>query len=178
MQFPTYEFLLSQAQGMVTVDFSPYLNSGVITLDETNYESVLNVHCTAQFIQSIVEYVVACLLHNLNPLEAFRAQPNRGAAANSNNNGNNHNTNSNDITAVPVDEEEQAGARGDGVQADAAAVATTTATIIPHSLSLFRLPDEDMLVNTWPPRPNTGAASALDTTVAVEIGRASCRERV
>lgn len=36
MQFPTYEFLLSQAQGMVTVDFSPYLNSGVITRDQFN----------------------------------------------------------------------------------------------------------------------------------------------
>lgn len=36
MQFPTYDFLLSLANGMVTVDFTPYLNNGAITQDQFN----------------------------------------------------------------------------------------------------------------------------------------------
>ena len=46
MTFPTYDFLNSMANGMVDVDFSPYLQSGVINqeqynaLTQTNKESV------------------------------------------------------------------------------------------------------------------------------------------
>lgn len=46
MAFPTYDYLNSLANGMVTIDFTPYLNSGVISQDQfnaltnTNKESV------------------------------------------------------------------------------------------------------------------------------------------
>ena len=46
MTFPTYDYLNSLANGMVSIDFTPYLNSGVISQDRfnaltnTNKESV------------------------------------------------------------------------------------------------------------------------------------------
>ncbi|KPI87394.1 hypothetical protein ABL78_3528 [Leptomonas seymouri] len=153
---------------------------------EDNYESVLNVHCTERFMQSIVEYVVACLLHNLNPLEAFRSQPSREAVASGNNNmiATSCSTPRADATgdraSSPAVEGESSAAptttgaveeavRGKGARVGVEAVATTTAAVIPHSLSLFRLPDEGMLVVTWPPRPIDETAALPSTGVAADI---------
>ncbi|KPA78883.1 hypothetical protein ABB37_05947 [Leptomonas pyrrhocoris] len=147
---------------------------------ETGDESVLNVHCTAQFMQSIVEYIVACLLHNLSPLEAFRTQPSHGAAANNNTKSSSSGDAvladaTHDKVRDPAGEGEASAAAtttikkpaagseevvGDGAKASAEAVATTTAALVPHSLSPFRLPDEEMLVGTWPPRPVDPVAPA------------------
>ena len=49
MKFPTYDFLLSLANGMVTVDFTPYLSNGLITQDQFNALSQTNKESVASF---------------------------------------------------------------------------------------------------------------------------------
>lgn len=49
MKFPTYDFLLSLANGMVAVDFTPYLNNGSITQDQFNALSQANQKSVESF---------------------------------------------------------------------------------------------------------------------------------
>lgn len=49
MKFPTYDFLLSLANGMVTVDFTPYLSNGLITQDQFNALSEANKASVERF---------------------------------------------------------------------------------------------------------------------------------
>lgn len=49
MTFPTYDYLNSLANGMVNVDFTPYLNSGVITQDQFNALTNTNKESVASF---------------------------------------------------------------------------------------------------------------------------------
>lgn len=47
--FPTYEFLNSLANGAVNVDFTPYLNLGVITQEQFNALSETNKNSVESF---------------------------------------------------------------------------------------------------------------------------------
>lgn len=49
MTFPTYDYLNSLANGMVNIDFTPYLNSGVITQDQFNALTNTNKESVASF---------------------------------------------------------------------------------------------------------------------------------
>lgn len=47
--FPSYEFLQSLANGMVKVDFTSYLNSGVITKEQFNALTKQNEEAVKKF---------------------------------------------------------------------------------------------------------------------------------
>lgn len=49
MQFPSYDYLNSLANGTVNVDFTPYLNLGIINQDQFNALSQTNKESVASF---------------------------------------------------------------------------------------------------------------------------------
>ncbi|CBZ29208.1 conserved hypothetical protein [Leishmania mexicana MHOM/GT/2001/U1103] len=133
----------------------------------TDTESVLNFHVVAPYVRALSEFIVACLLHNINPLEVSRLSsgPDDSAIA----------------AASTGDDSKDATATGEAPATDAVGgsafffTSTTDAAMMaanppfPQSFSFIRLPDEDMLVQPWPPSSSgceTGDEASTSTAAA------------
>lgn len=132
----------------------------------TDTESMLNFHVMAPYVRAFSEFIVACLLHNINPLEASRlsSAPDDSAIA----------------AASAGDDTKDATTTGEAPTTDAmggspffftsptdAAMMAANPTF-PRSFSSIRLRDEDMLVQPWPPSSSGGETGdeAFATTAA------------
>ncbi|KAG5471689.1 hypothetical protein LSCM4_03241 [Leishmania orientalis] len=126
-------------------------------------ESMLNFHVIAPYVRALAEFIVVCLLRNINPLEVFQ------------------------LSSAPVDSAMVAASAGADIKDPAAAREAPTADTvgggaslssstaaammaasltIPQSISVIRLPDEDMLVQSWPPSSSDEAGGDASTTTA------------
>ncbi|KAG5472043.1 hypothetical protein CUR178_02710 [Leishmania enriettii] len=126
-------------------------------------EPMLNFHVAAPYVRALAEFIVACLLRNINPLEAFQ------------------------LSSAPVDSAMVAASAGADIKDPAtareaptadtvgsgaslspstAAAMTAASLTIPQSISVVRLPDEDMLVQSWPPSSSDEVGGDASTTTA------------
>ncbi|GET91151.1 hypothetical protein, conserved [Leishmania tarentolae] len=139
----------------------------------TDTESMLNFHMAAPYVRALTEFIVACLLYNINPLEVSQLLSD---------------LNDSEIADLSVgDDTKDIATTREAAATDAVGGSTcfctsgTNAAVMAERLSvatpfsLIRLPDEDMLVQTWPPGcsgaeisdevlANTAAAKAAVST--------------
>lgn len=138
-------------------------------------ETIFNFHVIAVYVRALAEFIMACLLHNINPLEVFRlpsssddaAAANGGATAAA-------------AVAAPTTGSESGNAPffASSIAAGVAAAAASVAPTVPHSISLIRLPDADMLVDAWPPRlSDTPTSRTRSSDVKSELLLSDWRSR-
>ncbi|KAG5471373.1 hypothetical protein LSCM1_01457 [Leishmania martiniquensis] len=132
--------------------------------DGTDTESMLNFHVVAPYVRALTEFIVACLLHNINPLEVFQlsAAPADAAGADVK-----------DPTATGEAPAAVAGGVGASFLSSATAEMMAGSPTSPHSVSFIRLPDEDMLVQSWPPSNSGGEAGGEASTTVTAATAAS-----
>ncbi|AYU81352.1 hypothetical protein LdCL_310022500 [Leishmania donovani] len=132
----------------------------------TDTESMLNFHVMAPYVRALSEFIVACLLHNINPLEVSRlsSAPDDSAIA----------------AASTGDDAKDTTMKGEAPATDAVggsaffftsptdAAMMAASPTFPQSFSFIRLPDEDMIVQPWPPSSSGGETGdeASATTAA------------
>ncbi|KAI5687917.1 hypothetical protein MNV84_06271 [Leishmania braziliensis] len=128
-------------------------------------ESMLNFYLMAPYVLALVEFIVVCLLHNINPLELFRlsSEPDdlAMAAASAGCLKKGLTTTREAPAADPV---------GDDASFLNTAAMMAGSPTLQHSLSFIRLPDENMLVQPWPPSSTRVEASGEASSTIAAAG--------
>ncbi|KAG5497614.1 hypothetical protein JKF63_03879 [Porcisia hertigi] len=139
-------------------------------------ETMLNFYMMGLHVRALAEFAVSCLLHHINPLDVFRlsAGTDQAAAA--------------AAAAFATDGKRESGTTEEAPAADAvggnafffapstAAAMLVANPILAQAVSLVRLPDEDMLVQPWPPTTNgdeAGGRATSSTAASAGAARSS-----